>query len=142
MYSEGHSIPISISVSVADVLNGILTVEGLMSYADRKVVLELQLTGSPIHTTETVRHELCLRDLQSVEFKRRVIGSHIRLESKSLVSIEDLPGVEFNRLGLSVSRKYRDRAQDLVTHIQIDLSEMHLADFDSESDTADSTEKR
>lgn len=46
MYTERHSIPISISVSASDVADGTIIVEGLVSYADQTFVLEIQKTDN------------------------------------------------------------------------------------------------
>ncbi len=46
MYTERHSIPISISLSASDVADGTIIVEGLVSYADQTLVLEIQKTDN------------------------------------------------------------------------------------------------
>lgn len=46
MYTERHSIPSSISVSASDVADGTIIVEGLVSYADQKLILEIQKTDN------------------------------------------------------------------------------------------------
>ena len=129
MYSDGHSIPITISVTATDVSGGTIIVEGLVSYADESVILEVQTTSKRLSKSEAVYHRIPIRHLQTAEFKRRTIGSKIILEAKSLKTLSDLPGVVRNRLGLNVARKYRVQASDFVTHMQILLTEMRLEEL-------------
>ena len=129
MYTERHSIPISISVSASDVADGTIVVEGLASYADQVLLLELQKTDHRMAKSDPVRHEFPIREIQIVEFKRRPVGSIISLELISIGVLSDLPGSDRNRIKLNVARKYRNRASDLVTHIQIELTELRLADM-------------
>ncbi len=129
MYTERHSIPISISVSASDVADGTIIVEGLVSYADQTLVLELQKTDNRMAKSDAVRHEFPIREIQIVEFKRRPVGSIIWLELIGLEALSGLPGSDRNRMKLNVARKYRDRVADLVTHVQIELSELRLAEM-------------
>lgn len=129
MYTERHSIPISISVSASDVADGTIIVEGLVSFADQTLVLELQKTDNRMSKSDAVRHEFPIRDIQIVEFKRRPVGSIILIEMISLDALSGLPGSARNRMKLNVARKYRDRVADLVTHVQIELSELRLAEM-------------
>ena len=129
MYTERHSIPISISVSASDVADGTIVVEGLASYADQVLLLELQKTDHRMAKSDPVRHAFPIREIQIVEFKRRPVGSIISLELISIGALSDLPGSDRNRIKLNVARKYRNRASDLVTHIQIELTELRLADM-------------
>jgi hypothetical protein len=110
-------------------MEGVFDVTGLIRYGSKTVHLELQISGTPLQQKKTVRYDISLQHLQTAEFKRRAVGSRIVIEAKSLDAIEEIPGVEWNRLTLTVGRKYRDQAADLATHLQIDLTEMRLEEM-------------
>ncbi len=129
MYSEGHSIPITIGVTATDVAGGTIVVEGLVSHTDESMMLEIQTTSNRMNKSEAVVHRILIQELQTMEFKRRPIGSKIILEAKSLETLSKIPGVVRNRLGLNVARKYRLQASDFVTHVQIVLTEMRLEEL-------------
>ncbi len=129
VYNEGHSVPITISVTATDVAGGTIIVEGLVRCTDESVTLEVQTTSNRMNKSEAVQHRISIQELQTVEFKRRPIGSKITLEAKSLETLSNLPGVVRNRLVLNVARKYRNQASDFVTHVQIILTEMRLEEL-------------
>ncbi len=129
VYNEGHSVPITISVTATDVAGGTIIVEGLVRCTDESVTLEVQTTSNRMNKSEAVQHRISIQELQTVEFKRRPIGSKITLEAKSLETLSNLPGVVRNRLVLNVARMYRNQASDFVTHVQIILTEMRLEEL-------------
>ena len=129
VYNEGHSLPITISVTATDVAGGTIVVEGLVSHTDESVMLEIQTTSNRMNKSEAVQHRISIHELQTMEFKRRPIGSKIILEAKRLETLAKIPGVVRNRLGLNVARKYRIQASDFVTHVQILLTEIRLEEI-------------
>jgi len=126
MYLPGHAIPFSISVDTSDLVDGTIMVHGLISYTDRVLIFEIQKTDQSMAKSETTRHELSLAQIQVVEFKRRVVGSKIFIETTTIDSLNGLPGTSQNRIGLFIKRKHRDRVASFVTHVQIELTELRL----------------
>lgn len=114
------------SVTATDVASGTIIIEGLISSSTNSIVLELQTTSNAMQKSEPLQHVFEIGDLQWVEFIQNVVRSRINLEAQKLSTFADVPGARQNQLRLNVARKYRDRAADLATHLQIILTEMRL----------------
>ena len=114
---------------MSDLMDGTWEIEGLVSYAEGIVRLELQKNISIGIRTDAAKHEIPLEALQVVELKRGPFKWKILIETNSLTVVSAIPGSEGNRLVLFVAKRYREIASDLVTHIQIELTERRLSEL-------------
>ncbi len=118
MLTTEFSIPVSVKISVSDVLHGIFEIEGLLSYADEALTIEYQpkeLHARPVKV-ETIH--LSLDSLREVDFKRRIVGATITVRTKWLTAFEDVPIAKNAQLVLKVKRADRKRAKAFVSHLQ------------------------
>lgn len=117
-----RSVPFSIEVGVGDVLNGILEIDGLLSFEKDTLLLEYRtsvipgfsLSGAPL---KTVR--LLLSDLQDIDYREKVFSTRITFTPRRLSMIEGIPGDHSTDLKLRVKRRNRHRAAELISEIQI-----------------------
>ena len=75
MLPTEFSFPVSMDVSVADVLHGITEIEGLLSYASESLTIEYQTNGLFSRTSPIAVVDLTLDSLREVILKRRTSGS-------------------------------------------------------------------
>ncbi len=129
MYLAGHSIPISIDVTASDVAQGTIIIEGLLSYEDGQLFLETQSTSNRLEKSDVRVNVLPLYMLQEIRLKKRLTGSRIVLRTKSIDALAGIPGTSGNGLMLKVKREQRENAADLVTLVQIELSERMLEEM-------------
>ncbi len=118
MYSTEFSVPVSVEVSIADVLKGIFEMEGLLNYADETLTIEYQTKELLSRTSRVERIDLSLDLLREVIFKRRIFGSRITLRPKRLSAFEDVPISTSAQIVLQVKRADRKNAEALVSHLQ------------------------
>lgn len=112
------SIPVSMEVSLADVLHGIYEMEGLLSYAEETLTVEYQAKEMLSRSSRVETFDLSLDALREVVFKRKVVGSKITLRPKRLSSFEKIPISTNAEIVLNVKRADRKEAEALVSHIQ------------------------
>jgi hypothetical protein len=105
-------------VSLADILQGIFEMDGLLTYADETLTIECQAKGMLSRTSLVETFSLSLDVLREVVFKRRIAGSKITLRPKRLSSFEDVPISTNAEIVLKVKRADRKEAEALVSHIQ------------------------
>lgn len=112
------SVPVSMEVSLADIVQGIFEMDGLLTYADETLTIECQAKGMFSRTARVETFSLSLDVLREVVFKRRIAGSKIILRPKRLSSFEDVPISTNAEIELKVKRSDRNEAEALVSHVQ------------------------
>lgn len=118
MLSTEFSFPVSVEVSIADVMQGIFEIEGLLSYADELLTIEYQSNELFSRATRIDSVELSLDSLREVVFKRKVTGARITLRPKRLSTFEDVQISTNAQILLKVKRADRKEAEALVSHLQ------------------------
>lgn len=118
MLPTEFSFPVSMDVSVADVLQGIVEIEGLLSYASESLTIEYQTNGMFSRTSPVAVVDVPLDSLREVIFKRRPSGSKITLRPKRLSAFASVPISSNAEIVLKVKRAHRKDAEALVAHLQ------------------------
>jgi hypothetical protein len=117
-----RSVPFSIEVGVGDILNGILEIDGLLSFEHDTILLEYRTSvipgfsssGAPL---KSIR--IPLSDLQDIDYREKVFLTKVTFTPRRLSTIEGVPGDHSTDLKLRIKRKNRQRAAALVSEIQI-----------------------
>lgn len=117
MLTTEFSIPISVEVSLSDILQGIFEIEGLLSYADESLTIEYRPKELLSRTARVETIHLSLDSLREMSFRRRVRGSTITLRANRLSTFEDLQIAKNAQIVLKVKRGDRKQAQALVSHL-------------------------
>ncbi len=73
--------------------------------------------------------------LSEVKFKDFFFVARLRVLPARLSVLEDMHGVEENRLSLSIKRRDRDLAKQYASHINLRIAELRLEQLDKPPDT-------
>ena len=118
------SVPVSVEVSVSEVLHGIFGIEGVLSYTDETITFAYQKTEfnrlfsrQQKSAEETV--ELSPDDMREVDLK----GTKIILRPSRLITLDRMPWTSADEIIFKVKRKHRAQAAALVSQLQRVLAE-------------------
>jgi hypothetical protein len=114
MLTTEFSIPIYAEPAFADVVRGIFEIEGLLSYADEKLSIEIHRKEFFADRAKISTVELELDALREVTFK----GRSLTLLPKRLSAFEDVPIAENARILLKAKRVHRKDLEALASHLQ------------------------
>lgn len=101
------SIPVSVEVSAAEVLKGILEINGILSFQDEAIEFayrtkSLMLQGGSVQTIH-----IPLEKLQEIEYRSGVVSTKIKLYPRSLDVMEAMPGANSDKMIFQVKREGR-----------------------------------
>ena len=116
------SVPVYVEVFVAEVLQGIVEIKGVLRYADDMVAFEYQAKESSSKTVPAETLDLPLDQLRAVELKRGLWGATILIHPRRLATFEYISGASRTEIVLKVKRKHREQAATLVAQVQQALS--------------------
>lgn len=74
--------------------------------------------------------EISIAELESVVFKKSMIGTRLILHGRSMRVFETLPTETAGELRLAFKRKHREAAERLASHLRLTLSELRLSEMD------------
>lgn len=72
---------------------------------------------------------ISLNDIATISFKKKWVKPKVEISTRSLKVIEGLKWAKKGSLLLDVGKKHSDEARDLVSKVQIELSEKKLRDL-------------
>jgi hypothetical protein len=124
-----NTVAVSIDATTSDTLQGIIRVEGVLSYADKTLTLEYKTTSVLPPKSSVQMLQLALKDLRGVELKKGIVGSKIVVQVRRMALLEHRPGVERDKLVLKLKRGDRERAAELVSQVRLELSELKLEEL-------------
>ncbi len=110
MLFAGTSLPVTIEATTADLVQGTISIEGLLSYRDRTLTLEYRVTDMSMQPSAVRTLDLSLADLREVELKKGLFGTKIVVRPQRLALFEQMPGVTGDELTLKVKRRDREAA--------------------------------
>jgi len=113
---------------IPDIDYGLRKADGLLRIDKSMLVLEYRikdgLFGVLKSDIEEVR--IPLRDLDSVEFKKKLFSGRFTIYGRSMQALEEVPGEQGTMVELKVKRRNRKTAQRLASQVQLQLSELRL----------------
>lgn len=118
MLTTEFSLPISLEVSVADVLQGIFEIDGMLSYADETLTIEHRPKELFSRTTRVETVHLALDSLRDVTYKKGLAGPKVVLRPRRLSAFDDVPIAAQAEIVLKVKWRDRKEAEALVAHVQ------------------------
>jgi len=125
------SIPVSVEVSAAEVLQGIFEINGILSFQADTVEFSYR-TKTLIHqggNVETIR--IPLDKLQEVSFKSGLVVSKIRLVPRNLDVMDGMPGSESTVMVFRVKRAGKRNARQFVADLKNRLYALGQTGMDS-----------
>lgn len=125
MLSPSDSLPVKIELSPKDYVQAAFyEASGLIKYRDKALVLEYQTSGMDMVKSEVYVFAIPLRDVRSVDYKKVLFSVKVAISVNSLSLLEEMPGGKGDTLKLRVPWKARGQAEDFVSFIRAELSEM------------------
>ena len=124
MNSSGIRVPVSVEVSVSEVLQGLFDIEGMLSYADALITFSYQTKGATGKPSEEETFELPLEALRAVALK----GGKLALRPRRLATLDEVPWTSGEAIIFKVKRKHREQAAALVDELEQGLAEKGLDD--------------
>lgn len=107
------------------------TVNGVLRLEETVLILEYEtkrMDGTAKSEVQTC--SISLNDVATISFKKKWVKSKVEISTRSLKAIEELKWTKKGSLLLDISKKHNDEARDLVSKVQIELSEKKLRDLD------------
>ncbi len=117
------SIPVSVEVSVSEVIEGIFEIEGVLTYADETLSLDYQTSGLGSQKATIETSQWPLSEVREVVLKGWMLGAKIVLYPRRLATLAQMPWSSGEEIVLRVKRRHRSEAAALVAHLQQVLSE-------------------
>jgi hypothetical protein len=135
MLLESPSVPFSMAVSHQEMAQGILEIQGLLSYQGRRLTVEYQTVAlnaqsSRWEKTPVQTLVIALEDLQDLEAKKQLWSRTILLKPRRLSALETMPGLRPEGLVLKIARGDWRAATLLVSKARLELSELRLEGLD------------
>ena len=129
MSFEVPSVPFT-----TEAYEGFATTEGLLSIEEDALILEFKTKDSFVGLiqSEIKRIEIPLSSLAGIEFRKRWYSNKIIVRTNRLEPLNQIPGSKQGEAKLTVQRKNRDLASDLVSYISLYVFENRLKRLDDE----------
>lgn len=106
---------------------GFSTLEGVCRIENDGVILEFQLDiGGLGMKLDHKEFPIPFTELEYCEYKKKLTGARVILETRSMKSLKKFPGSQGNRVELAVRRRDRDRAEVVISEIEMRCSEERL----------------
>ncbi len=133
--------PIAVSVPFFfDVYEGFGQVAGILSTTKTGLSLQYEIRDALIGTIKTdLRKIFCsYADIADLDVKAGWFRTRIFIRLNTMESLKDIPMTHAGEMVLSVKRKHREAAVELVSRAKLSLSEYHLEMLENDAE-ADST---
>lgn len=120
-----------------DMYDAVVTVRGVLRTEEDGLVVEFKRSQwdyasarkeDDIHTVHVPWSEV-----QSLTFRRRLLGGSLVLRTRSLRPLESFPAVKGNELTVSVSRADRMTARELAANVELALADARIAALEAPS---------
>ena len=130
MTPHGLSLPFSID----DLYSGLARVDGLLRLKDDQLLIEFQKQDNlmGIFKGNSQSRTIPLRQIFKVELKSSWFGRSLLLRPTTLSAFQGIPGADEGELKLKFKKRDLELAKDLVSHLNLRLSEIRLQDMDEE----------
>ncbi len=117
------SVPVSVEVSVSEVMKGVFEIKGVLRYAEDTLTVEYRMRGARSKQSDVETFHLPLEALREVVLKAGMAGAKIILRPKRLTTLAQVPWTSRDAIVLLVKRVHRKQAAALVAQLQQALSE-------------------
>lgn len=115
-------------------MSDMVYVKGIVRFEQDVLTLEYSTVNSFTgrKSSEIEEVHLPLEELVSVDFKKRMVGTSLKVRTRTLKALEPVPGNRGGEVTLRFTRRYRNEAQELSTLIALRISERKLERLDEE----------
>jgi len=120
------TLPISIDPDVAELMNGIIAVRGLLRYDGSRVEIEYQTSRDSIRYAPAKTIGFHLTDVQQIEYRKGFFNNRLIFHATSVTLFQDMPGAEGEKLSIHIPRKHRVLAGQLAWDLQTTVEDRKL----------------
>ena len=115
MHPSTSIVPVSVDVSVSEVVTGIIEITGLLSCEGEIILFEYQTKNVRQQQSDVITLQFRIDDFREISIKG---GTKVYLSPKRLVTVESMPGAQRNEVVFKVKRRHRKQAIALVSHLR------------------------
>ena len=115
---------------------GFMMLEGILRIEKGKINIEYQKKDAVIEVVKSgvKTVDIDLKDIDLIEYKKKLFGARLILHAKRATVFEDFPGTELLVRTLKVKRKHRDIAANIASNVNLFLSEQKLRELDEDTE--------
>ena len=118
-----------LAFSIENVYGGFAQVGGLLRLTNDILIMEFQTKDSifgGLLKSRAREVRLPLLEIESVEYRKKWFSTHIIIRVYRMGYLDNVPGSENGEVKLKLKKKDRNTAQNLVSHMNLRLSELRL----------------
>ena len=107
---------------------GLAEARGLLHIGDDELILELESQDTVVGLIKSELKEIVIPfdDVEEINYKAGWIGAKIEIVGKSMKVMNNLPGANHGSATLHIRRRDRDKAERVLSHARLELSEFKL----------------
>ncbi len=119
-----------------DVYSGLAKLDGILTVSKDHLDLEFQTQDAVfgVMKSKPKNLKIPLLELSNFTYKRNLFSSRIIFRVTKLKYIRDFPKSEQGEIKLKIKRKYKEEAKRIESFVNYRISELRLADMDSDFD--------
>lgn len=126
-----------VPVTIPDLFFGLKEAVGFLKAGKNAIELELQeqdtLAGAIKSDIRT--YSVGFGQIDSILFNKKLFGAQIIIKGSSLEAMKDIPGANRAEIHFKVDKKNKKEAENLVSHLRLQLSEYRLTQMDEDETT-------
>ena len=129
----------TLPVKNSEVYGGFAVLTGVVRNEQSGLIFEYQLSDPfEIFKGKVQSFELSVSQVESIELKHGWFKDKLYITERSLTLLDEFPVSEANTIQLTISKKYRQKAEVLRSSILLAVSEHRLHELDEEDSHQDS----
>jgi hypothetical protein len=127
-----YSSNLRLHFTTDDAYSGLAKVEGILRAEKNRLILEYQVKDNLIGVIKSSPKELRIpfEELSEVTYKLNWFVSRFRLHINSMKILGEFPVGKDGVISLRIRRKQKEMAKDLISYINLRLSEIRLDRLD------------
>ena len=126
---SSDTVPISIEVSISDMIGGVFEIKGSLAILQDRLILRYAGVGIFGGSRKRTEVELGHDDVRQVVLKERPWGLRIVIYPKRLTAFAELPGESHDRVVLRAKRRYRTQLRQALAWFTEELRDREEYDI-------------
>ncbi|MBN2092023.1 hypothetical protein JW964_20565 [candidate division KSB1 bacterium] len=127
---------LSLPFKITNLFSDLAEAHGLVSIEGDYLRMEFQTQDAILGLLKSQLKEIKIpiQELNSAIYQKKLFGTKIILRANKLSTLSRVPGHQKGQVVLEISRKDRDQAEQLVSSLDMKITEMNLRRLDKELD--------
>ncbi|RMG20957.1 MAG: hypothetical protein D6730_19080 [Bacteroidetes bacterium] len=125
---------IRLPFTLSEVYGGFAEANGLMYVQGDQLLVEVMVKDAIFGVVKSKPKRIAIpfRDIISIDYKRNMFVSRMLLRVGNITYLSEIPGDNKGEIKFKIRRKDKEMAQNLVSHINLRISEIRLDELDEE----------